>query len=304
MGEFRLDTLIEEARATGRRGRAAQVAAHDPHALEAMIAARREDLIDAVLIGDGARINTCLREAGESPEDYTIIDSPDNLASVSKAIELVRAGSIDFIVKGILETAELMKSMLNKETGIVKPGAIVCPVALVQSPRYHKVFALADVGINLRPDKEKRIKIMNNAVWLLQRIGVANPKVALLSYVEKVNPKMEDTVEADEIKQMNLAGEITGCIVEGPISLDLAISAESAKIKRYESPVAGDADALIVPDIVSGNLLIKGMGFFGDIQTADLVLGLSVPLIFGSRGGPAEGKLRSIALATLVSSQD
>jgi phosphate butyryltransferase len=304
MSDFRLDTLVEAAKATGRKSRAAQVAAHDPHVLEAMITARREGLIDAVLIGDAARIETYLTEVDESSADYTIIDSPDNLTSVAKTIDLVKAGEIDFIVKGILETADLMKQMVNKETGIVKPGAIVCPVALIQSPRYHKVFALADVGINLRPDKDKRIKIMNNAVWLLNRIGVAEPKVALLSYVEKVNPKMQDTVEASEIKQMYLDGEITGCIVEGPISLDLAISKESAAVKRYESPVAGDADALIVPDIVSGNLLIKGIGYFGDIQTADLVIGLEVPVIFGSRGGPAEGKTRSIALAALVSGQD
>jgi phosphate butyryltransferase len=304
MSAFNLETLVDQAKSTGRKGRALQVAAHDPHVLEAMIAARREGLIDAYLIGDASLISKYLLEAGEVCEDYTIIDSPDNLTSVAKAIELVKAGEIDFIVKGILETAELMKQMVNKETGIVKPGAIVCPVALVQSPSYHKVFALADVGINLKPDKDKRIKILKNAVWLLQRIGVVEPKVALLSYVEKVNPKVEDTVEADEIKQMNLAGEITGCIIEGPISLDLAISKESAAIKKYQSPVAGDADALIVPDITSGNLLIKGMGYFGDIQTADLVIGLEVPLIFGSRGGPAEGKIRSIALATLVSGQN
>jgi phosphate butyryltransferase len=301
MSDFNLETLVEQAKATGKKGRAAQVAAHDPHVLEAMIASRREGLIDATLIGDAALISQYLTEAGEQVDDYTIIDTPDNLAAVAKVIELVKAGQIDFIVKGIVETADLMKQMVNKETGIVKPGALVCPVALIQSPRYHKVFALSDVGMNIRPDKDKRIKIINNAVWLLQKIGVQQPKVALLSYVEKVNPKVDDTVEADEIKQMYLAGEISGCIVEGPISLDLAISKESAAIKKYSSPVAGDADALIVPDIVSGNLLIKGMGYFGDIQTADLVIGLEVPLIFGSRGGPAEGKLRSIALATLVS---
>jgi phosphate butyryltransferase len=122
-----------------------------------------------------------------------------------------------------------------------------------------------------------------------------------LAAVEKVNPKMPDTVDADAIKQMYLRGEITGCVVEGPISLDLAIDKQAAAIKQYESAVAGDADILIVPDIVSGNLLIKGIGFFGQMQNADLVVGLEVPLVFGSRGGPVEGKLRSIALAVLVS---
>ena len=160
---------------------------------------------------------------------------------------------------------------------------------------------MADVGITIYPDLEKKVKILNNCVWMMHRIGVEQPKVALLSAVEKVNPKMPDTVDGDAIKQMYLDDRISGCIVEGPISFDLAIDKEAAAIKNYTSPVAGDADVLIVPDMVSGNLLIKGMGFFGQMQTADLIVGLEVPVVFGSRGGPVEGKLRSIALAVLVS---
>jgi phosphotransacetylase len=171
----------------------------------------------------------------------------------------------------------------------------------MQSPLYHKIFALADVGITMYPDVDKKVKIMKNCVWMMNRIGVAEPKVALLSAVEKVNPKMQDTVDNDSIKQMYLSGKISGCIVEGPLSLDLAIDKSAAAVKNYSSPVAGDADILIVPDMISGNLLIKGIGFFGQMMSADLIVGLEVPVIFGSRGGPVEGKLRSIALAVLVS---
>jgi phosphate butyryltransferase len=301
MSQFDLTKLTQTAKASGIRKRAALVASHDSHALEAVISARREGLIEATLIGDSLLTADYLAQAGEQVDDYRLIDCPDNATSALKAIELVKAGELDFIIKGLIETAELMKPLVNKETGLVKVGAIVCPVALIQSPRYHKVFALADVGINLHPDQDKMIKIIDNAVWLLKRIGVELPKVALLSAAEKVNPKLPDSLQAEAIKQLNDADEITGCIIEGPISLDLAIDKQAAAIKNYQSPVAGDADALIVPDIVSGNLLIKGMGFFGDIITADVVLGLEVPLVFGSRGGPAEGKLRSIALAALVS---
>ncbi|MDR3315941.1 MAG: hypothetical protein LBS98_05650 [Coriobacteriales bacterium] len=296
-----LETLISVAKAAGVRKRAALVAAHEEHALEAVLVAQREGLIDATLIGDAARIEELLREAGETVANYRIVGTPDNETSVQAAIELVNEGTVDFLIKGILETAELMKGLVNKETGIVKEGAIVCPVALLQSPLYHKIFALADVGITLYPDVDKKVRILKNCVWMMQRIGVATPKVALLGAVEKVNPKMPDTVDADAIKQMYLNGEITDCIVEGPISLDLAIDKQASAIKQYDSPVAGDADVLIVPDVVSGNLLIKGVGFFGEMQNADLVVGLKVPLVFGSRGGPAEGKLRSIALAVLVS---
>jgi phosphate butyryltransferase len=291
----------EYAAEGGERKRGALVAAHERHALESSILARKEGLFEAVLIGDAAVIEDCLREAGERVADYRVVAAADHEQCVQKAIELVKGGEVDFLIKGILETGELMKGLVNKETGIVKPGAIVCPVALLQSPLYPKVFALADVGITMYPDVEKKVKILKNCVWLMQRIGVSEPKVALLSAVERVNPKMPDTVDADAIKQLYLSGEITGCIVEGPISFDLAIDKDAAAIKKYESPVAGDADVLIVPDMVAGNLLIKGMGFFGQMQTADLVVGLEVPVVFGSRGGPVEGKLRSIALAVLVS---
>ena len=291
----------DESEARGSKKRAALVAAHEPHALESSILARQQDLIESILIGDATVIEDCLRDAGENPADYHIVAAASHEECVRIAIELVNSGEADFLIKGILETGELMKGLVDKETGIVKPGAIVCPVALLQSPLYHKVFALADVGITIYPDLEKKVKILNNCVWMMHRIGVEQPKVALLSAVEKVNPKMPDTVDGDAIKQMYLDDRISDCIVEGPISFDLAIDKEAAAIKNYTSPVAGDADVLIVPDMVAGNLLIKGMGFFGQMQTADLIVGLEVPVVFGSRGGPVEGKLRSIALAVLVS---
>jgi phosphate butyryltransferase len=290
----------DNARKTGVRRRAALVAAHEAHVLEAVILARQEGIIDATLIGEAAAIEGYLIGAGEVPDNFNIIDAASHEECVRTAIELVQAGKVDFLIKGILETGELMKGLVNKETGIVKEGAIVCPVALLQSPLYHKVFALADVGINLYPDVDKKVKILENCVWMMHHIGVDEPKVALLGAVEKVNPKMPDTLDSDAIKQKWLSGEIDGCIVEGPISFDLAMDKDAAAIKHYTSPVAGNADILIVPNMVAGNLLIKGMGFFGQMYNADLVIGLEVPLVFGSRGGPVEGKLRSIALAALV----
>lgn len=296
-----LTKLIELAQETAVRKRAVLVAAHEPHALESSILAHNKGLIDSILVGNAAIIKTCLLNAGETPDAFTIINAESHKACVHKAIELINAGKADFLIKGILETSELMQGLVNKEAGIVKEGAIVCPVALLQSPLYPKIFALADVGINLYPNVEKKIKILNNCVWIMQRIGVVKPKVAMLGAIEKVNPKMQDTSDSNTIKQMYLKGEITDCVVEGPISFDLAMDKNAAIIKNYSSPVAGDADILIAPDMVAGNLLIKGMGFFGQMQSADLVLGLEVPVVFGSRGGPIEGKLRSIALACLVS---
>lgn len=295
-----LSQLVDLAKAKKLARRAAVVAAHEPHIMEAVVMAKKDGLIKPVLIGDEVAIAKILADYQENKDEYEIIASSSNDESVAIAIGLVKEKKIDFIIKGIIETADLMRQMLKKETGICASG-MVSSVGLLEIAKYHKLCAMTDMGINMFPDLDKKVAIIENAVSLMHRIGVENPKVAVLSAVEKVNPKMPDTLDADQIKQLNLAGKITGCVIEGPISLDLAVSKEAAVVKKYESPVAGDADILMVPDIVSGNLLVKGIGLFGDMKTADTVLGCQVPIVFGSRGGPIDSKYRSIALSSLIS---
>lgn len=275
--------------------RAGVVAAADPHIMEAVVAAKKDGIIRPTLIGDAEDIRTVLKQYDEPEQDYVIIDVPDNEAAVSAAIEEVKAGKLDILVKGLIDTATLMKQMVRRETGIRKGLVSVCGV--FEFPKYHKLLALTDMGINMYPDVDQKARIIENAVILMNKIGIAEPKVAVLSSVEKVNPKQPDTLDAAALKEMNEKGEIRNCVVEGPISLDLALIPEAAEIKKYDSPVAGDADILLFPDIVTGNIAGKGMGYFGDAQSMDVVLGLEVPVVFGSRGGPARGKYNSMCLA-------
>ena len=294
-----IDEFVKETVSMKLGRRAGVVAAHDSHIMEAVVASKKDGVIKPTLIGKADEIKKILAELKEPEADYTIIDTPDDDASVAKAIELVKAGELDMLIKGIIETGQLMKQMVKSGTGIRTGLVSVCGV--FQFSKYHKLLALSDMGINMFPDVEQKAAIIKNAVGLLRKIGIENPKVAVLSSVEKVNPKQPDTLEAAQLKEMNQKGEIADCIVEGPISLDLALQEESAKIKGYSSPVAGDADMLLFPDIVCGNIAGKGMGFFGDAKSMDVVLGLEVPVVFGSRGGPISGKYNSMCLAARLS---
>ena len=264
--------------------------------MEAVITAKRDGIIKPTLIGHEGEIKSILADFGEPEADYAIVQADSLEDAVDKAIEMVHTGRADLIVKGIIETGQLMKKLVNKETGICESG-LVSAVGLFELPKYHKLIAISDMGINTYPDVNKKQSIIENAVGLLHSLGLEEPKVAALAAVERFNPKMPETVDAAELKRRNEAGELTGCIVEGPISLDLAVLRESAKTKGYESPVAGEADMLLVPDIVSGNLLVKALGIFGGAKSADVVLGCKVPIVFGSRGGPIAAKYNSIALA-------
>ena len=292
-----IDEFVQETINMGLKARAGVVSAADPHIMEAVVAAKKDGIIKPVLIGDAAGIRDVIASFDEPEEDYTIVDVADNEAAVAKAIELVRAGELDILVKGLIDTATLMRQMVRSETGIRPKENLVSVVGVFEFARYHKLLGLTDMGINMFPNVDQKQKIIENAVGLLNKIGIECPKVAMLSSVEKVNPKQPDTVEANELKERNQRGEIANCVVEGPISLDLALDPESAKIKGYDSPVAGDADVLIFPDIVVGNIAGKGMGFFGDAQSMDVILGLDVPVVFGSRGGPSKGKYNSMCLA-------
>ncbi|HAP55218.1 MAG TPA: phosphate butyryltransferase, partial [Spirochaetaceae bacterium] len=220
--------------------------------------------------------------------------------AASIAVGLVRDGKADFIMKGIIDTAPLLKTALNKETGI-NAGRLASHVAVIQVPTYHKLFVLSDAGLNIAPDLSGFVDIINSAVSVSKVLGVATPKVALLAAVEKVYPdKMPCTATAALLSQMNRRGQIKGCIVDGPFGLDNAISAESARIKGIVSDVAGDADVLIVPDIEAGNILYKCLLDLAQAKGAGIVMGAAKPVVLPSRADTAETKLASIALAALA----
>lgn len=212
------------------------------------------------------------------------------------AVELIHSGQANALMKGKLETGQIMRAVVSKENGLRK-GGLISVVGFFETERYHKLFAVSDMAVNTYPDLQGKKDILENAVRVFHAMGNDNPKVAVLAAVEKLNPKMPETVDADALKKMNESGEITGCTVEGPISFDIATSRQAAQIKGFDSPVAGDADILLVPDIVSGNILAKSLTGFGGAVTAGIVVGAAVPVILVPRSAEASDKYYSIALA-------
>ena len=253
----------------------AVVPAQDEHTLEAISHAYKDGMVEPVLIGDEPKIREILAQIGTDADKMTIIHVEDPVEAIQKAADMARDGEVDCIMKGKTETGALMKVLVNRERGIRKNDTMSL-LAFMESPNYHKVFAITDVGLLTYPSKEQKKAAIQNAVEAFHALGVEQPKVAILAAVEKVNPKMKETVEAAEIKEEG----VDGCIIEGPISYDLAMDPASAPIKGYVSPVAGDADLLVVPDIVSGNIAAKTITVIGGGRTGGVVLGAKVPATF------------------------
>lgn len=273
----------------------AVVPAQDEHTLEAISHAYKDGMVEPVLIGDEPKIREILAQTGTDADKMTIIHVEDPTEAIQKAADMARNGEVDCIMKGKTETGALMKVLVNRERGIRKNDTMSL-LAFMESPNYHKVFAITDVGLLTYPSKEQKKAAIQNAVEAFHALGVEQPKVAILAAVEKVNPKMKETVEAAEIKEEG----VPGCIIEGPISYDLAMDPASAPIKGYVSPVAGDADLLVVPDIVSGNIAAKTITVIGGGRTGGVVLGAKVPVLLVSRAASADDKYMSIVIAALV----
>ena len=277
------EQLKEMLKAMPVKRKVAVVPAQDEHTLEAISHAYRDGMVEPVLIGDEPKIREILAQIGTDADKMTIIHVEDPTEAIQKAADMARDGEVDCIMKGKTETGALMKVLVNRERGIRKNDTMSL-LAFMESPNYHKVFAITDVGLLTYPSKDQKKAAIQNAVEAFHALGVEQPKVAILAAVEKVNPKMKETVEAAEIKEEG----VDGCIIEGPISYDLAMDPASAPIKGYVSPVAGDADLLVVPDIVSGNIAAKTITVIGGGRTGGVVLGAKVPVLLVSRAANAD----------------
>lgn len=244
------DELIAHVKGQPSRARMAVAAAGDAHTIEAVLRARAEGIVTPILVGDKAVIDQVLAELGEHIPAEDIHDEPDLAEAARKAVALVRAGEADFLMKGKLDTSVLLKAVVNKETGLGK-GGVMSHFTAFEIPTYHKLLMPVDGGMVTYPTLEQKKAIIENTVGALRAMGYDCPKVGVLACVEKLNPKMPETVEGDALKQMNQRGELTGCVVEGPISYDCAVSREIAAFKGFESPCAGDCDVLVAPNILS-----------------------------------------------------
>ena len=277
--------------------RMAVAVAADAHTLEAALAARKEGLVSPVLVGDKAKILNILEKMGESVPDADIYDEPDEVAACEKAVALVREGAASFLMKGKVDTKVILKAVVNKEHGLGVPGAIMSHVTLFEVPAYHKLLAPVDGGMVTYPTLEQKKGIIENTVAALHALGYDCPKVGILACAEKVNPKMPETLDAQALAEMNKNGEITGCVVDGPISFDCAIDKSIADFKGYESPIAGDCDVLLAPNIHAGNIMGKMLVCFSGAKMAGYIAGARCPIVLTSRGSSAEEKRMSIILA-------
>jgi phosphotransacetylase len=291
--------LARAVQARPVKPRVAIVAANDAHTVESAVLGQRDGLIEAVLIGDDAKIRGHLEALGQDQAGYAIVPAASTEACLAEAVALVQAGAATVLMKGQLETGDMMRAILARENNL-RRSPVLSVAGLYECERYPKLIALTDQAINTYPGLDEKKAILENAVGLLHGLGLARPKVAVLAAVEKVNPKMRETVDAAALKEMNQAGQITGCVVDGPLSFDLATLKEAATVKGYASEVAGDADLLIAPDLVCGNVLAKALTGFAGALTAGTVLGAAVPVVLVPRSAEASDKYYSLALAALT----
>ena len=292
------DEILRSAGALAAHTRMAVAAAGDLHSLEAAMAARRMGIADPVLVGERSEVCSLLEKLGESVPQADIIDVSGPAEAAAKAVALVREGRASFLLKGSLDTGVLLKAVVDRDHGLSR-GRLMSHFTIFEIPGYHKLLAPVDGGMVPYPTLEQKKQIIENTVEVFHALGYECPKVGVLACVEKLNPKMPETVEADALKQMNLRGEIRGCIVEGPISYDCAVSGEIAEYKGFSSPCAGDCDILLAPDIHAGNIMGKMLTVTCGAKMAGFIVGAKCPIAMTSRGSSVEEKTDSILLAAL-----
>ena len=265
-------------------------------ALAGAIEAGELGLIAPILVGPAAKIEEIAKASNINLGSTEIVDAPHSHASAAKAVELVRQGKAELLMKGSLHTDELLGAVVARETGL-RTGRRISHVFLMDVPTYHKVLIVTDAAINIAPALEDKADICQNAIDLAILLGVETPKVAILAAVETVNSKMPATLDAAALCKMADRGQIKGGLLDGPLAFDNAISAEAARTKGIHSPVSGDPDILLVPDLEAGNILAKQLSFLANADSAGLVLGARVPIILTSRADSVRSRIASCGVA-------
>lgn len=294
-----LTALLDYAKQVGPM-KISVACAEDKEVMEAVEAARKAGVATAYLVGNADEIKKVADSLGIDLANHNVVDERGGEAAAAlKAVELVSSGQADILMKGMVATANFLRGVLNKEKGL-RSGATLSHVYIHEIEGYDRIFFITDPAFNTYPDIKGKIDITNNVVKLANSFGISMPKVAALAAVEVVNPDMPPTVDAAMLTQMNRRGQIKGCLIDGPLALDNAVSPESAKHKGIKSDVAGYADILLVPNIDAGNMLAKAIVYFSKNKTAGIVLGAKAPIVLTSRADSSEAKLLSIASAVAL----
>ena len=268
-------------------------------ALRGTIEAALEGLIEPTLIGDEPALKALAKKIGVDIGVYPILQADDEEKAAELGVAMCRSGNAQAMMKGSLHTDELMKAVMARDTGL-RTARRISHVFIMDTPAYARTLLITDAAINITPELEDKVHIVQNAIDLALALGISQPKVALLSAVEMVNPKIKSTLDAAALCKMAERGQITGGILDGPLAFDTAVSVKAAAIKKLVSPVTGQADILVVPDLESGNMLAKQLEYLGGAQLAGIVLGARVPIILTSRADSAETRLTSCAVAVLL----
>ena len=272
----------------------------DDHTISAASQAIDLGLVEVILVGDEKMIAEVCHNENIDSAKFTIVHNPVELSAVAQAVQMVRDGEGDFLMKGLCSTDKFLRAILNKETGLLPPKGTLTHCGVIENPNYHKLLFVGDVAVIPAPDLKQKQVIMDFLVKTAKSVGVTTPKVAIIAATEQVLPSQPATMEAAQLAKMAERGQIKGCIADGPLALDVAIDLESAQIKGMESPVAGDADCLLFPNIESGNVFYKANSkLVVGVRQAGILVGAKVPCVLSSRADSTDTKLNSIAVAAM-----
>lgn len=292
---------LREKAKEGKKKVLSVTCAHDTAVLEAVKEAHEMGIVDAILVGDEAKIEEIASNIGMNLADYRVINVTDNIEATLTAVKLVHDGEADMYMKGLVPTKDFLKSVLNKDCGL-RTGKTLSHVSVMKVPSVDRLLFLTDVAFLPYPSLDDKKQIIRYAVDVAKACGVETPKVAPLAAVEVVNQKMPATVDAEELRKANEVGELKGCVVDGPLSMDIALDIEAAKEKGAENrPAAGKADILLFPDIHAGNITYKTMAhLIPGIEIGAMLVGTTAPVILASRSDSKDVKINSIALAAVL----
>ena len=292
--------IFAELQSRGTKKRMIAAWGVDSHTIAAAAKAVELGLADVTLVGDENMIAEACKEEGVDIARFTIVHNPVELAAVAQAVQMVRVGQGDFLMKGLCSTDKFLRAILNKETGLLPPKGTLTHCTTLEIPSYHKLLFVGDVAVIPAPDFKQKQTIMEWLVKTAKAVGVQTPKVAILAATEQVLPSQPASVEAAMLSKMVERGQIKGCVADGPLALDVAIDMESVQIKGLVSPVAGDADCILFPNIESGNVFYKANSkLVPGVRQAGLLVGAKVPCVLSSRADSIDTKLNSIAIAAM-----
>ncbi len=294
-----IDELVQLAR-NMPSGTLAVAGGNDPETIQATARAVREGLIEVVLVADEAKVSALLEKEQIDPGLFTVVHVPDPSQAAREAVAMVARGEAHMLMKGLVGTEVYMRMILDKQQGILPPGGVLSHISVMEIPAYHKLLIVSDVAVIPSPDLSQKVKMIEYCVHAAGRLGIACPKVAIVTATEKVSEKMPATMDAALLTAMARRGQIKGALVDGPLALDVAISKRACEIKGITGEVPGDADILIFPDIEAGNIFYKCANIFAGAKTAAVVAGTTVPCVLTSRADDDETKFCSIALAQVL----